>query len=298
MDTIAILRRPPLMEPLYCANNERMARDVAKQKTIVLTGASSGIGAVAARELAKAGWDVAVVGRNPERTNAVASAVGGTPFLADYDRLDDVRELAASLLARYPTIDVLANNAGGLVGKRGTTADGHERTFQHNHLAPFLLTGLLTERLTESAGRVVGTASVANRFGHIRLDDLDWTHRAYVGGWRAYGTSKIEAILFARELARRTSLTAYSFHPGSVRTAFGTDTALGRAAMRLASVTQITPEAGAAPLIQLASNPSIDAPNGTYFDGLTPNGATSAQANDLQLAAALWDASAAIVGVS
>jgi NAD(P)-dependent dehydrogenase (short-subunit alcohol dehydrogenase family) len=269
---------------------------VAKQKTIVITGASSGIGAVAARELARDGWNVAVVGRNPERTHAVATATGGTPFLADYDRLDDVRELAASLLATYPSIDVLANNAGGLVGKRGTTADGHERTFQHNHLAPFLLTSLLTDRLTASGGRVVGTASVANRLGHVRIDDLDWTHRAYVGGWRAYGTSKIETILFARELARRTSLTAYSFHPGSVRTSFGTDTALGRAAMRLASVTQISPEAGAAPLIQLASNPSIDAANGTYFDGLKPNGATSPQADDAALAASLWEASEALVG--
>jgi NAD(P)-dependent dehydrogenase (short-subunit alcohol dehydrogenase family) len=271
---------------------------VAKQKTIVLTGASSGIGAVAARELAKDGWDVAVVGRNPERTNAVASAVGGTPFLADYDRLDDVRALADALLTKYPTIDVLANNAGGLVGKRGTTADGHERTFQHNHLAPFLLTGLLTRRLTESAGRVVGTASVANRLGHLRLDDLDWTRRPYLGGWRAYGTSKIETILFVSELVRRTTLTAYSFHPGSVHTAFGTDTALGRAAMRLISASQITPEAGAAPLIQLVSNPEIDAPNGTYFDGLKPDGATASQAKDPKLAAALWDASAAMVGLA
>ena len=178
-----------------------MAQGVAKQKTIVLTGASSGLGAIAARELAKDGWDVAVVGRNPERTNAVASAIGGTPFIADYDRLDDVRALAAALLATYPTIDVLANNAGGLVGKRGVTADGNERTFQHNHLAPFLLTGLLTERLEASQARVIGTASVANRLGHIRLDDLNWTRRAYFGGWRAYGTSKIETILFARELA-------------------------------------------------------------------------------------------------
>ncbi|HEY1530236.1 MAG TPA: SDR family NAD(P)-dependent oxidoreductase [Galbitalea sp.] len=267
-----------------------------KQKTIVLTGASSGIGAVAARQLAKDGWDIAVVGRNPERTRAVAAETGGTAFLADYDRLDDVRALATALLAKYPRIDVLANNAGGLVGKRGTTADGHERTFQHNHLAPFLLTSLLTDRLVESGARVIGTASVANRLGRIRLDDLDWTHRAYQGGWRAYGTSKIETILFARELARRTSLTAYSFHPGSVRTSFGTDTALGRAAMRLASITQIPPEAGAAPLLQLATNPSIDAPNGTYFDGLKPNGPTTSQGRDLTLAAALWDASAALVG--
>jgi NAD(P)-dependent dehydrogenase (short-subunit alcohol dehydrogenase family) len=270
---------------------------VAQRKTIVLTGASSGLGAVAARELASAGWDVAVVGRNRERTVAVAQAVGGTPFLADYDRLDDVRELAAALLAAYPTIDVLANNAGGLVGRRGTTADGHERTLQHNYLAPFLLTALLTGRLTESQARVVNTASVANRSGRIRLDDLDWARRPYFGGWFAYGTAKLEIILFTRELARRTGLTAYSFHPGFVATSFGTDTALGRAMMRVSASGQIPPEAGAAPLVELASNPHIDAPNGTYFDGMRPNGATTAQGTDLQLAAALWDASAALVGL-
>jgi NAD(P)-dependent dehydrogenase (short-subunit alcohol dehydrogenase family) len=270
---------------------------MAQRKTIVLTGASSGIGAIAARELAKDGWDVAVVGRNPDRTNAVASEIGGTAFLADYDKFDDVRALATALLAKYPTIDVLANNAGGLVGKRGTTADGHERTFQHNHLAPFLLTALLTERLTASNGRVVGTASVANRLGHIRLDDLDWKRRPYFGGWQAYGTSKLETILFARELARRTSLDAYSFHPGSVKTAFGTDTALGRFTMRLISATQISPDAGAVPLIQLASSPQVDAARGTYFDGLKLNGSTPRQGNDLALAADLWDASAEIVGL-
>jgi NAD(P)-dependent dehydrogenase (short-subunit alcohol dehydrogenase family) len=265
--------------------------------TIVLTGASSGIGAVAARELAGAGWDVAVVGRNAERTRQVAASVGGTPFLADYDRLDDVRALAADLLAKYPRIDVLANNAGGLVGKHGESADGHERTFQHNHLAPFLLTSLLLERLRASNARVVNTASVANRLGRINLNDLDSRHRPYLGGWRAYGTSKLTTILFTRELAKRTGLTAYSFHPGSVRTSFGMDTTAGRFVMRLASVTQITPEAGAVPLIQLASSPGIDAPSGTYFDGLTPNGATTSQGNDPDLAARLWDATAGIVGI-
>jgi NAD(P)-dependent dehydrogenase (short-subunit alcohol dehydrogenase family) len=270
---------------------------VAKQKTIVLTGASSGLGAVAARELAMDGWDVAVVGRNPERTQAVAAAIGGTPFLADYDRLDDVRALASALLRTYSHIDVLANNAGGLVGRRGTTADGHERTFQHNHLAPFLLTALLTERLAASTARVVNTSSVANRSGRIRLDDLDSKRRPYLGGWFAYGTAKLETILFTRELARRTGLTAYSFHPGFVSTSFAADTALGRAMMRISSVGQISPEAGAAPLVQLASNPLIDVPNGTYFDGVRPNGATTSQGRDLDLAAALWDHSAALVGL-
>jgi NAD(P)-dependent dehydrogenase (short-subunit alcohol dehydrogenase family) len=268
---------------------------MAVNKTVVLTGASSGIGAVAASELAKAGWDVAVVGRNPERTRAVAAEVGGTAFLADYDRLDDVRALASALLENYPRIDVLANNAGGLVGKRGVTADGHERTFQHNHLAPFLLTHLLHERLVESSGRVVSTASVANRLGSVNLTDLDSNRRPYLGGWRAYGTSKLETILFIRELARRSPLTAYSFHPGSVRTSFGTDTGFGRFAMRLIGATQISPEAGAAPLIELVAGIDIPAPSGTYFDGLKPDGATAPQAGDAVLAAALWDASSRIL---
>jgi NAD(P)-dependent dehydrogenase (short-subunit alcohol dehydrogenase family) len=271
---------------------------MAAAKTIVLTGASSGIGAVAAAELAKAGWDVAVVGRNPERTRSVAASVGGTAFLADYDKLDDVRALAAAVLERYATIDVLANNAGGLVGKRGTTSDGHERTFQHNHLAPFLLTTLLLDRLTASGGRIVNTSSVANRLGKVDLDDLDSKRRPYLGGWRAYGTSKLETILFTQELARRTPLTAYAFHPGSVRTSFGTDTVGGRLAMRFASVTQISPEAGAVPLIQLAGNSDLDIPSGTYFDGLRPDGPTASQAGDARLAAGLWDASAAIVGLT
>lgn len=264
--------------------------------TIVLTGASSGIGAAAARALAEQGWDIAVVGRNADRTRAVAESVGGTPFLADYDRLDDVRALAAAVLSRYDTIDVLANNAGGLVGKRADTADGHERTFQHNVLAPFLLTKLLADRLAESNGRTIFTASVANRFGHVRLDDLDSRRRAYLGGWRAYGTSKLETIMLTREFARRTGQTAWSFHPGSVATAFGTDTAIGRFTMRLAGVTQISPEAGAAPLVHLATSDGNLAPSGTYFDGLKPNGSTARQDGDPKLAAELWVTAQKILG--
>ena len=195
-------------------------------KTIVITGASSGLGAKAAERLAGEGWHVAVVGRNPERTEKVAASVGGTPFVADFDRLDDVRALAAALLERFPRIDVLANNAGGLVSERGLSADGHERTLQHNHLAPFLLTNLLLPRLVDSDARVISTASLANLAGRVRMDDLEWARRRWLGGWPAYGTSKLATILFIRELARRTPLTAYSFHPGYVSTRFGADDAL------------------------------------------------------------------------
>jgi NAD(P)-dependent dehydrogenase (short-subunit alcohol dehydrogenase family) len=268
-------------------------------RTIVITGASSGLGAAAARELASRGATIAVVGRNPERTAAVAKDIGGEPFLADYDELDQVRSLADALLGRYERIDVLANNAGGLVARRATTVDGHERTFQHNHLAPFLLTTLLLGRLRASRGRVISTASLANLGGRVRIDDLDRQHGAYLSGWPAYGSSKLETIMFIRELARREpGISAFAFHPGYVSTNFGTELAV----IRLANFVSgnrlgIRPEQGAAPLVHLASVPDPGVPSGTYFDGLKPGGRTAPQAEDAALAAALWEASAGMVGL-
>jgi NAD(P)-dependent dehydrogenase (short-subunit alcohol dehydrogenase family) len=281
--------------------------------TIVVTGASSGLGREAVKILAERGAEIAVVGRNPERTKAVADSVGGQAFLADFASFTQVRALANTLLERYPTINVLANNAGGLVSKRTMTEDGHELTIQSNFLSPFLLTHLLLPRLVETAAasaaasaarpsRVVSTASVANRFGQLRLDDLDWSKRRWNGGWRAYGTAKIATILFTRELARRTADTgidAYSFHPGFVNTRFGADSAL----MKIGGIfgnggLGITPQAGAAPLVHLAADPSIPSPSGTYFDGLRPDGASSKQAHDLALAAKLWTVAENLTGAA
>ena len=266
--------------------------------TAVITGASSGIGARAAITLADQGWDVAVVGRNPERTHAVALESGGTPFIADYDRLDDVRALAASLLDRYPRIDVLANNAGGLVHRRGRSADGHERTIQHNHLAPFLLTNLLLPRLEATNARVISTASIANLAGRLDLDDLDFEHHRWLGGWRAYGTSKLATILFTRELARRSSVGAYAFHPGYVSTGFGHETRLLKLAQFVGRGNLgLTPDQGAAPLVHLATVATVPAPSGTYFDGLKPDGRTQRVANDPAVAVALWEKSAEVVAL-
>jgi len=264
--------------------------------TIVITGASSGIGAIAARRLAEQGHEIAVVGRNPQRTSAVAAEVGGRHFVVDYDSLDSVRSLATQLLDAYPAIDVLLNNAGGLVSPRGLTADGNEKTFQHNHLAPFLLTSLLRERLEASQGRVVSTSSVMNRVGVVKLDDLQWEKRRWLGGWKAYGTAKLETILFIRELARRTSLEAYSVHPGYVATQFGSDSRL----IRISTVLRsggfgIPAEEGALPLIRLATDADVPGENGGYFDRLQPNGSTPKQADDAELAAELWDATEKLV---
>jgi len=266
--------------------------------TIVITGASAGIGAEAARALSKDGWEIAVVGRNRERTTAVAAEVGGTPFFADFDRLDDVRALGDALLAAYPRIDVLANNAGGLVSSKGLSADGHERTLQHNHLAPFLLTHLVRERLEQANGRVVSTSSIMNLIGKVRLDDLEWQKRPWLGGWRAYGTAKLETVLFMKELAKRSTLTAHSFHPGYVSTGFGADSAIIKLSYLVRKGGLGIPVAvGAAPLVHLASAETIDAPNGAYFDQLKPNGRTASQGDDSALASALWDRTSELLGL-
>lgn len=265
------------------------------RRVAVVTGASSGIGAVAARHLAEAGWHVAVVGRDPQRTRDVAEAVGGTAFVADYDRLDEVRELAASLADRYERIDVLANNAGGMHHRRGLSADGHERTLQHNHLAPFLLTNLLMPRLEHA--RIIGTASIGNTFGSLDLDDLHWARRPWQGGWRAYGTTKIATIVFTRSLAER-GFEAYAFHPGYVATGFGAEKPLVRLGNRLSlGWIAMTPEQGAEPLVHLATVERVGAPSGTYFDRLKPDGAVNRSANAPGVGEALWAASARLVGL-
>ena len=260
----------------------------------VLTGASSGIGARAATVLAERGWRLAIVGRNRERTERVAAQVGGTAYVADFDRLDDVRSLAERLGADHGRIDVLANNAGGLVSERGLSADGHELTLQRNHLAPFLLTALLSAQVD----RVVHTASVANRFAQLRLDDLEWERRRWLGGWRSYGTSKLMTILFARELAARTAIESFSFHPGFVVTGFGADSRLmklgGALGMRRS---MITPEQGAQPLIELIDAEVVPAASGTYFDGLSPDGPTHRD-DTVENARRVWEATERMVGFS
>ncbi len=319
METMATRDGVTAMQPLYCAPLDRSRvpetssainqscykramddslRDLSGT-TMVITGASSGIGAAAATALASLGAELAIVGRNPERTRAVAASVGGTPFIADFDHLDDVRALASALQERYDRIEVLANNAGGLVKKRAITPDGFERTFQSNHLAPFLLTNLLLPVLRRSNARVISTASVANLFGRLDLGDLDFERRAWLGGWRAYGTSKIETILFIEELARRTGLEAYSFHPGYVATGFGADTALIRFATLIsAGRIGLRPEQGALPLIHLASARNTGVPSGTYFERLSPYGRVQRTAHTPELARLLWEKSAEFVELS
>jgi len=268
------------------------------ERTIVITGASDGIGAAAARALSQAGERVVLVGRSPQKTEALATELGVDHHLADFTRLDDVRTLAAELLRRYPRIDVLANNAGGIMGDRQLTVDGHEKTLQVNHLAPFLLTTLLLDRLIASRATVINTSSAANRFGRINLDDLE-NERKYSPN-KAYGDAKLANILFTRELHRRYSgrgLVTAAFHPGVVATSFSTDST---SVMRLVYQTAlkrllITPEKGADTLVWLAGTAAgVDWQSGEYYEKRRVRSANS-QASDAGLATALWERSVDMV---
>jgi daunorubicin C-13 ketoreductase len=267
-------------------------------RTIVITGASSGVGLAAAEQLAAQGDQVVMVGRNPERLAAAVERVraagdGREPgsFRADFESFQEVRDLAERLLSAYGKIDVLADNAGGMIAKYRRTTDGYEATIQGNHLGPFLLTSLLRDRL--SGGRVVATASDAHRAGRPDPDDFTGDPAKY-RGYRTYGGSKTANILFAAEAARRwPDITSVSFHPGVVRTNFG-DGTLTRLFYRIAPFL-VTPEKAGALLVRLATAPKEDLVNGAYYVGHKVT-EPAAHAKDPVAAAKLWDASVKVVG--
>lgn len=275
-------------------------------KTVVLTGASLGIGKVTALALARLGARLVLICRDPGRGSVVVDAIrsgGGSAELiqADLSVMDQVRRAGSEVLGLCPRIDVLINNAGAVNQRRSLTSDGLERTFATNHLAYFLLTRLLLERLTESApARVINVASDAHRAApFISFDDLN-AERAY-GAWRRYAESKLANILFTRELARRlegSGVIANSMHPGGVATGFGLNSTgpvhyLGRAAQLF----MLTPEQGADTVIYLASSPEPAAANGKYFykrREKTPR----PQAEDDAAAERLWEVSERLIALS
>ncbi|MDN3495180.1 SDR family NAD(P)-dependent oxidoreductase [Planococcus sp. APC 4015] len=271
-------------------------------RVIVITGASDGIGAASARQLHAKGEEVVLVGRSPEKTAAVAAELGAASFVADYSDLSQVRELAATLLDRYPRIDVLANNAGGVFADRVVTTDGFELTFQVNHLGGFLLTNLLLDRLIESRAAVIQTSSLAaQRFSKFDIDDLQ-AERTY-SKTAAYGNGKLANILFTRELHHRyrdAGLTAVAFHPGAVASGFA---AGSKGPWRwlyhnpIAKRFLISSEEGGAHLTWLAEGtPDVTWVSGEYYadDKLAR---TSPIAYDSVVAAQLWTRSAEMVGL-
>jgi retinol dehydrogenase 14 len=250
-------------------------------KFVLVTGGTGGIGKATAIGLAALGARVGITGRDRARTEAAAAGIGAAPgspavdaFAADMSAQAGVRRLAAQVAGAYPRLDVLVNNVGGFWAHRRLTADGLERTFALNHLAPFLLTSLLLDRLTASApARVVTVSSGAHASGRIDFDDLQG-ERDY-SGQRAYGQSKLANVMFTYELARRlagTGVTATACHPGVVRTSFGTeDQAAHMAAMiGVARLFMKTPAHGAATPVYLASSLEVEGVTGRYFASRKP----------------------------
>jgi NAD(P)-dependent dehydrogenase (short-subunit alcohol dehydrogenase family) len=266
-------------------------------KTVVVTGASDGIGAAAARRLHADGHRVVVVGRSLEKTAVVAEELGVDHFVADFAVLDQVRELAAGLDAACPSIDVLCNNAGGVFGDRAKTVDGFEKTFQVNHLAPFLLTQLLLDKLIAAGASVIQTSSFAARMtGKIEMDDLE--HDRDFNANVAYGTAKLENILFTRELHRRyhdQGISTAAFHPGVVATGFAAESHSWLRHMYTNPIGRLfmtSPEKGADQMIWLAEGrPGQDWESGTYYEKRKPASRTNPQALDDGLAEWLWERS-------
>lgn len=271
----------------------------------MVTGASSGIGLAAARELARLGARIALVCRDRERAERALAEVaagggdGHTLHLADLSAQAEVRKLAQALLAACPRIDVLLNNAGIVSLRRQTTVDGLESVFATNHLAPFLLTSLLLPRLRESApARIVNVSSHAHRMAQLDFDDLQNERRYRF--MRVYG-SKLCNLLFTRELARRlegTGVSVNALHPGMVHTG------LGRQHGRLADWIWLllrplarTPEQGADTAVHLASAPELQKVSGRYYTDRRETAPSEAALDDAA-AARLWAKSEAPTGLS
>jgi len=273
--------------------------------TIIITGASDGIGAAAARQLAASGNRLILVGRSPEKTKAVADETGADHFTADFARLDDVRELAAKLSDAVGDdgIDVLANNAGGIFGDRTPTVDGFEKTIQVNHLAPFLLTNLLLPTLLASDAAVINTSSVGHRlFGHIDVDDLD-NSRKYSAN-KAYGDAKLANVLFTKSLHTKfhpDGLSSVAFHPGTVRTNFAADSSSIMRVIYRSFLGRLlltgTEEGGAILRWFIEGTPDETWFSGAYYDERTLSSKVNPQAEDAALAEALWQRSAELVGL-
>jgi NAD(P)-dependent dehydrogenase (short-subunit alcohol dehydrogenase family) len=277
-------------------------------KTVVITGATSGIGLLAAERLAAMGARLVVVARDRKRGEAAMARIAAHGpgkehriHYADLCRLSELRRVGAEIAEAEPRIHVLINNAGGLFARRQVTEDGIERTFATNHMAYFVLTHLLLDRLKASApARIVNTASDAHTRETLDLADLQMT--IGYNFRRAYGRSKLCNILFTRELAARlagTGVTANCLHPGFIATGLGQrDNVLLGIAVRFAMALRAKPlEAGADTLVYLASSPEVEGITGHYFVDRRPASPTR-HAQDLDSAHRLWAESARLAGIA
>jgi len=275
-------------------------------KVCVVTGASSGIGFATARALARMGATMALLCRDRHRADEAAASVrsesiGGTVevFLADLSSQAEIRRVAHAILEAHPEIHVLVNNAGVVNLSHSTTIDGIERVFAVNHLAYFLLTNLLLERLQRSGhARIVNVASEAHRFSPIEFDDLG--HERRYRSMRVYGQSKLANILFTYELARRTAgsgVTVNCLHPGAVGTRLGQQNGWFAVVLtRMLRPFFRTPEQGATTAIYLASSPEVEGVTSKYFINCRER-RSSRDSYDKEVARRLWNVSAQMTGL-
>lgn len=281
-------------------------------KTCLITGSTSGIGKEIAIGLAKMKANVILVGRNKAKCQETAeeicrnASVDTTKnqvsyLLGDLSSQESIHQLAKKFLDNYQSLDILINNAGVFLSRRLTTVDGIEYTFAVNHLAPFLLTNLLFERMKASSpSRIITTSSVAHRGAHINFDNFQFERGKY-NGVQAYRQSKLANILFSKELARRSSgtgVTSNCFHPGGVRTNLIQSSPWHyRLIWLIITPFLISPRKGADTAVYLASSSMLENVSGEYFvnrKSVDPSGL----ADDPQLAAKLWMISEELTGIN
>jgi retinol dehydrogenase-12 len=280
----------------------------AEGKVCVITGGTGGLGMAVAERLAAHTGRLVLIGRDRRKGEmALLRLKRRAPWLAveiryaDLSRLDNVRELAARLRAALPRIDLLINNAGAVYSSREVTPDGIERTFALNHMAHFVLTELLRERLAASApARVINVTSMLHRLVTLDFDDLQGER--HYGGWLAYSRSKLCNILFTRELSRRlggTGVTANCLNPGFLRTGFGDNN--GKAFQIgfgiLKSLFGLPPKWAAAAVESVATSPELEAVTGAYFGMIWKATPSRAALND-DAASRLWQVSERLAGIA
>lgn len=276
-------------------------------KTVVITGATSGIGRATAKGLARKGASLVLVGRSKEglvSTSEDIAQESGAPapmlMRADLSSMAYVRRLAIEMKEKVSRLDVLINNAGTIMGDRRLTVDGYEYTFALDYMSPFLLTNLLLDLLTSSyPSRIVNVSSSVHRFGRVRFDDL-MMERDY-SPFRAYCQAMLANVLFTHELARRlegTGITANCLDPGMVRTRFGNEASgLLHIGLVVARPFELSPERGARTSIYLASSPEVEGVTGRYFVRRGVHRSSPAS-YDQDLARRLWQVSEMLTGLN
>jgi NAD(P)-dependent dehydrogenase (short-subunit alcohol dehydrogenase family) len=276
-------------------------------RTILITGATSGIGLEAAVALARLGAQVSVVGRSEERIATARqeiqrrSGVDVHSYICDFASQSAIRKLAAEVIRDCARLDVLVNNAGGVNNRRSMTGDGVERTFATNHLGYFLLTNLLLGLIKRSApARIVSVSSIGHRRGTLDFDDLNFDHERY-GIMKAYCRSKLANVLFSNELARRlagSGVTSNSLHPGRVATNIWSGAPLWSKPLiaLLLRPTFITAEAGSKTIVHLAASPEVEGVTGRYFED-NKESTPAPTALDDDAGRRLWKVSERLVGL-